>query len=480
MRRPPMTARAQRSTWFGGSIFVLLVSCSTQLGSFVPPEPGLHNQAASVSQQLRKHWEVAKSSPRDANAVGIYGMTLQLYKQYAGADACYRRAIEIEPKEFRWRYYLALSRHDDGRTKEALEAIRGALKLDEKYAPAYVKLSEWLLLDGDLRGARAAADEAIRLSPSSVRAYVALGRTVEASDGAGKALASFQKAAEIAPQDAAAHYQLAMTYRKMGKADEAQAEFALHERYRERISEDDDPLAGKLQELHAGADTWIRRGKSLLAQGDVKNAEIHFNRALELDRNSVLAQANLIAVYGVLGRWSEADAAYREAVAIDPGGWQAHFNYGILKMKQREYQRAEEALRLVVAANPKDVDACVALAAALAKLDKTSEADEHYKKALALQPENPLANGLWGERVLAAGRAATAIDPLLRAALVPNPNARHARSLLTTAYMKVGGARKAAGIVRRALDRARGSASPALVKAIEGEWTQLQQEQLPR
>lgn len=466
--------------WFGGSIFVLVAGCGTQLGPFVPPEPGLHNQAASVSQQLRKYWELAKSSPRNANAVGSYGMTLQLYKQYSGADACYRRAIEIAPKAFRWRYYLAVCRHDDGRTKEAIEAIRGALKLDKRYAPAHVKLSEWLLLSGDVRGARAAAEEAVRLSPSSVGAYIALGKTVEASDGAGKALAIFQKAVAIAPLDAAAHYQLAMAYRDMGKPDEAQAEFALHDEYREWIAPEEDPLLAKLQELYAGAGMWIRLGKSLLEQGDLEKAESFFRRALELDRDSVIAQANLIAVYGAMGRWSEAEAAYREAAAIDPRNWEAHFNFGILKMKQGEHQRAAEALRIVIAANPKEADAHVALAAALAKLGKPREAEEHYKKALALQPENPLANGLWGAHLLEAGRAGAAIDPLLRAALVPNANARHARGLLTTAYMKVGGPGNAAGIVRQALDRARGSASPALVKAIEGEWTQLQQQQIPR
>ena len=171
-----------------------------------------------------------------------YGMTLQLYKQYSGADTCYRRAIEIEAKAFRWRYFLAVARHDDGRTKEAIDAIRGALKLDQKYAPAHVKLSEWLLLDGDLPGARAAAEEAVRQSPSSARALVVLGKAVEASDGVETALASFQKAVALAPLDPAAHYQLAMAHRKMGKPDEAQAELALHEQNRERISIEDDPL----------------------------------------------------------------------------------------------------------------------------------------------------------------------------------------------------------------------------------------------
>ena len=466
--------------WFGGSVFLLLAGCTARVGPFEPPEPGLHNQAAAVSQQLRKHWEQAKSNPADANAVGIYGMTLQLYKQYASADACYRRAIEIEPKAFRWRYYLAVCRHDDGRTKEAVEAIRGALQLDEKYAPAHVKLSEWLLLNGDLPGARAAAEEALRLSPSSVRAHIALGKTVEASDGTGKALASFQKAVAIAPMDAAAHYQLAMAYRKTGKPGEAQAEFALHEKFRERVPVEDDPLLRKLQELFAGADLWIRLGKSLLEQGDLKTSESFFKRALELDHDSAIAQANLIAVYGGMGRWSEAEAAYREAAAIDPRNWQAHYNFGILKMKQREYQRAEEAFRFVIAANPKEADAYVALAAALAKLGKTREAEEQYRKAVAVQPENPISNGSWGQYLLVAGRAEAAIDPLLRAALVPNADASRARSLLTTAYMMVGGAGRAAGIVRRALDRARASASPALVQAIEAEWTQLQQGQIHR
>jgi tetratricopeptide (TPR) repeat protein len=475
-----MGIHPRRSLRIGGSIFALLAGCGTQPGPFEPPEPALHNQAVSVSQQLRKHWELAKSSPGDAHAVGSYGMTLQLYKQYSSADACYRRAIEIEPKAFRWRYYLAVSRHDDGRTEEAIEAIRGALELDKEYAPAHVKLSEWLLLTGDVREARAAAEEAVRLSPSSVRAYIALGKTVEAMDGAGKALPIFQKAVLIAPFDAAAHYQLALAYRDMGKPDEAQAEFALHDKYRERIAPEEDPLLAKLQDLYAGAAMWIRLGKSLLEQGDLEKAESFFKRALELDRDSVIAHANLIAVYGAMGRWREAEAAYREAAAIDPRNWEAHFNFGILKMKQGEHQPAVEALRIVIEANPKEADAHVALASALAKLGKPREAEEHYQKALALQPENPLANGLWGEHVLAAGRAEAAIDPLLRAALIPNANARRARGLLTTAYRKVGGAENAARIVGQALDRARESASPALVKAIEGEWSQLQQQQIPR
>jgi tetratricopeptide (TPR) repeat protein len=475
-----MTARAHRSPWFGGSIFALLAGCGTQLGPFVPPEPVLHDQAPAVSRQLREHWELARSNPRSADAVGSYGMILQLYKQYSGADACYERAIEIEPKAFRWRYYLAVSRHDDGRTKEAIEAMEGALKVDEEYAPAHVKLSEWLLLSGDVQGARAAAEEAVRRSPSSVRAQVALGKAVEASEGAGKALAIFQKAVALGPLDAAAHYQLAMAYRDVGKPEEARAELELHEEHRERIAPEEDPLLAKLQELYAGAGMWIRLGKSLLEQGDLEKAESFFRRALELDRDSVIARANLIAVYGAMGRFSEAEAAYREAAAIDPGNWEAHFNFGILKMKQGDYQRGAEALLVVVAANPEEADAHVALAAALAKLGKPREAEEHYLEALALQPENPLANGLWGEHVLAAGRAEAAIDPLLRAALVPNANARHARGLLTTAYVKVGGAENAAGIVRQALDRARESASPALVAAIEAEWTQLQRRQIPR
>jgi tetratricopeptide (TPR) repeat protein len=473
-----MSAHARRAIWFGGSLLALLAGCGTRSAPFVPPEPGLHNQAASVSQQLRTHWEAAKSSPDDASAVGTYGMTLQLYKQYSGADACYQRAIEIEPKVFRWRYYLAVARHDDGRTREAIEAIRGALAIDQRYASAQVKLSEWLLLDGDLQGARAAAEEAVRQSPSSARAHVALGKTIEASEGAGKALASYQKAVAIAPLDAAAHYQLAMAYRQTGRPDEARAEFALHERYRERITVEDDPLLRELQQLYAGADMWIRLGKSLLEQGGLNEAERFFRRALELDPDAVLAQANLIAVYGGMGRWSEAEAAYRNA-AVDPLNWQAHFNYGVLKFRRQEYRAAEEALRLVIAANPREVDAYVALAAALAKLNKTREAEEHYKRALALQPENPLANGLWGEHVLGTGRAEAAIEPLLRAALVPSANTRHARSLLTTAYLKVGGAVKSAGIVKRALDRAGGSASPALVEAIRAEWDQLRQNQFP-
>jgi Tfp pilus assembly protein PilF len=335
------------------------------------------------------------------------------------------------------------------------------------------------LSDGDLRGARAAAEEAVRQAPSSARAHLALGKAIEAAEGAGTALASYQKSVAMAPLDAAAHYQLAMAYRTMGNPEKARAELALHEQYRERISVEDDLLLRELQERHAGADMWIRLGKSLLEQGDLQNAERYFRRALQLDRNAGLAHANLIAVYGGMGRWTDAEAAYRKA-AVDPGNWQAHFNYGILKFRRREYKPAEEALRLVIAANPKDVDAFAALAASLAKLNRTREAEEHYKRALALQPESPLANALWGEHVLEAGRAEAAIDPLLRAALVPSANAQRARSLLTNAYMKAGGAERSAAIVKRALDRARASASPALVEAIRAEWTQLQQNHIPQ
>src|SRR5262245_10943985 len=47
------------------------------------PQPVFDNFAPEIREQLRKAYETAQASPRDAEAVGRLGMTLHTYEEYA-------------------------------------------------------------------------------------------------------------------------------------------------------------------------------------------------------------------------------------------------------------------------------------------------------------------------------------------------------------------------------------------------------------
>ena len=120
-----------------------------------------------------------------------------------------------------------------GKSRDGIQDIREALKLDARYTPARVRLGELLFQTGDLDSSLRAYEESVQRDPRLASAHLGRGRVLAERANWSQAIESYLRACELFKNYAAAHYALAMAYRKTGEAAKAQVHLQLYERYKE-------------------------------------------------------------------------------------------------------------------------------------------------------------------------------------------------------------------------------------------------------
>jgi tetratricopeptide (TPR) repeat protein len=134
------------------------------------------------------------------------------------------------------------------------------------------------------------------------------------------------------------------------------------------------------------------RGVALAALGRFEEAAASYRAALALDPQSAEAFYNLGNALGELGRLADAAAAYREALALRPDYWQALTRLGTVLQEQRQTEAAVECFRRAIALQPNVAHLHANLAGALREQGKFAESASACRVALALDPDLPAAH----------------------------------------------------------------------------------------
>jgi tetratricopeptide (TPR) repeat protein len=92
-----------------------------------------------------------------------------------------------------------------------------------------------------------------------------------------------------------------------------------------------------------------------------------------------------------LGRLTEAEGHYAEAVRLAPGSGQAHFLLGLIFGRQAKPAEAAEQFKEAVRLLPGVVEARVNLAIALLDAGRKAEALEEFREVLGRSPTNAVA-----------------------------------------------------------------------------------------
>jgi len=340
----------------------------------------------------------AKAHPNDASAAGHLGIVLHAHQQLDGARRCYQRAAVLDPRNYRWAYYLGVV----SQGQAAVDALRTALRLNDS-VPVRLKLGEALLATGDLAGAR----EVYRgmTHPAGLFGY---GRATNDP-------AFYEKALAVFPQYGAALFALAQSYQRAGRTADANRLMADYAKYKLAAPPVDDPLMDAVRALNRGPERLLSEAQELEAQGQWKPAIDLELKALELDPKLTQAHVNLISLYGRTGDAAEAEKHYRRAIDLDPRSHEAFYNFGVLCYESGRRAEAEAAFRQTIAINSNHAQAHNNLGALLEEQGKLAEAAAEFQRAVELDPNLRLARFHLGRIYANQRRWSQAIEQFQRA-----------------------------------------------------------------
>ena len=366
-------------------------------------------------ERLRQAYEKARSSPEDDEAVGQLGMMLQALGEHRLAGHCYVTAAQLEPKAFRWIYYLGVVKAAEGEYSQAADLLRKALRLKPGFLPGRLKLAEASLAAANLDESEAVYQSIISEFPDSAAAYYGLGRIQAAKGQFTSAIGSLRGSCTLFPEFGAAYYALGIVYRDRGQLSEAQRLMSLFQLHKGSHPPLRDPLLDAIDDLNPEANGDLAEGLRLLEEGRNREAVPKFELALRKDSHSAQAYANLLSAYLGLGDLGKAEKAYQAAIKLDPNLYEACYNYGLLLMRQGRADDAAEAFRRALEINPFYAEAHNDLAYILAQQGNLEEAARHFRSAIENKPNFRDAHCNLGQIELARGRTQPAIEQLLQA-----------------------------------------------------------------
>jgi TolB-like protein/class 3 adenylate cyclase len=180
--------------------------------------------------------------PDLAEGHAALGRIQMLYDwDWKGADASYRRALELAPGNAQVVRYAAHAASFLGRMDEAIALTRRAITLDPLSVPAYRNLAYICLCEGRLDDAEAAVERALELNPQAALAHYTRGLIRLAEGRNEEALAAAER--EINP--IFGPLGLSLTRHALGQSTESDAAL------RALIEKDSDDAAYQIAQIHA-------------------------------------------------------------------------------------------------------------------------------------------------------------------------------------------------------------------------------------
>jgi len=123
-----------------------------------------------------------------------------------------------------------------------------------------------------------------------------------------------------------------------------------------------------------------------------KQAEAAYLQAIDIDPRLANAHTNLGNLRYRRGRTEEARVLYRKALEVDPNQPEAHYNLGFLAFEAGDAAEAVPLFRKALEYDASFSDAHFNLAMALEEIGHTSPARAHWEAYLALEPDGPWAD----------------------------------------------------------------------------------------
>lgn len=447
----------------------------------LPPLPGLQELVSAgalepVRAQIDLAWQAAHRAPQDAASSGALGMVLSAYGQSEHARVCYRRARQLDPDDFRWPYYEAVSLGDLGRTEAAIEVMQEALALRPDHPEARLRLADWLADGRDPAQARALYAAVLATDPQRAEARFGLARVLLAQGELQTAAAQLRAILDQDWQVGEVHYALSRVLLALGDRSGAEQHATLFRRFEGRRLHLVDPLVAAVTELNLSDKPHLTRAAWYREQGQIEAAAVALEQALAINPRNPAARLDLMEIHVRSGRQDLAVGEYDAAAADSPNDPEVHLRWARLQRQALDYPGAAATFTRALALRPDWPEVLAELGFVLEQQGLVDPAIERYREAVALDPGLSAANAGLGRLLLVGGDLSGAIPHLERAAQAPGGERARLLYLLALGYRDIGQPSLAREALRDALPLATTGIDLRLEKDIQASIQSLQQD----
>jgi tetratricopeptide (TPR) repeat protein len=265
------------------------------------------------------------------------GARLLQARQYGAAEAEYRAAVRLDPRNADLHNALGIASINKGDIKREIAEFREALRLDPTNDNAHVNLGVALGKEGDQDGEIAEYRAAIRLDPKNDDARLKLGLALGDKGDLDGEIAEYRDTLRLNPRNENAHFFLGGAFAKRGDWDGAIGEY--HQAVRLNPENEDARL---------------QLGAALGQKGDLDGEIAKYREALRLKPNDEDAHIVLGAALAEKGDGDSAIAEFREALRLNPNNGRAHYVLGFSLEQNGDRQGALEEYRAAYELNPHD------------------------------------------------------------------------------------------------------------------------------
>ena len=312
-------------------------------------------------------------------------------------------------------------------------------------------------------------------NPGSAVTLYTLGRVKFAQGDFTAAADLYRRACEAYPTYGAAWFGLAEADRRLGRSAESEKHYRLAESYKDRVPPPEDQLFAEVQKLATGIETRITQAKGLMDRRQFDEASRIYKEVLTRypDNPDCLVNLLYMAQFPNQSSPEEVEALYATASRTSPDVPKVYVYYGTALASQGKYEAAVAAIEKGISLKPDDGEAQAWLADVMMRQHKPTQAIEHYRLALKVEPSFRPARLMLGQILITTGRSGEAI-PVLLPALQGNDQMTPVFLMtLAQAYANSGDRAKAMEFLKQARPLVLQSGPPELLAQIDQGLAQL-------
>jgi predicted O-linked N-acetylglucosamine transferase (SPINDLY family) len=312
------------------------------------------------------------AAPKSVEALVLLGDTQRQRGRPNDAVLTLRDALAIEPGNAVAHFLLGIALRDGKRSAEAEFALKDAVAANPGFAEAHLELGNLYSRERQIAAAEGAYRKALAARPTYAIAHFNLGNMLREADRLEPAAAAYREAVKHKPDYVEAWYNLGLTEKERSREQDAVAAYGEAIRLRPQFPE-----------------AYNNLGVALRALARFAEAEQALQQALAM-KKFAMPYYNLAGIASDQARFTDAVAAYRQCIALDPGFVAAPLDLAGLLFRLGEFAEAETLYRQMLETHSKDRGVQTACLDGLARVskeqDRLPDAAAYYERVLRLDP----------------------------------------------------------------------------------------------